>query len=338
MVSVIIPVFNRKRFIGDAIASVLGQSYRNIEVIVIDDGSTDGTRGVVESFRDDRRLCYRYQENSGKPSVVRNRALSLARGEYVCFLDSDDILSSDSIERRLEVLRSNPDVGAVCADWLDFRGNFSRNKLVPSYILRGQFLEKLPEALVKRRFDDVVVYGHDFIYEMFYTNVIKTSTVMVRRKLLDEEGHFDETMTIGEDCELWMRLGNRTHFAYILSPLCYARSHDENITRDRLRNFAEDAKVLQKFLRGHVFHSEQGKNRFYTRIAEFYFDGGWHLYNVYRVDEAKERFRQALRYKPSLRHLRYAVISHLPIATIRLARQVKRKVFPPVSPEGVSEA
>lgn len=336
MVTVIIPVYNRERYIGDAIESVLTQTHENLEVIVVDDGSTDGTRQVVESFCNDPRLIYRHQPNSGKPSVVRNQALRMARGRYICFLDSDDILVPDSIAQRVELLKSNVDIGAVCGHWLDFRGAFSVSKLTPSYIIRGRFLQKLPDSLVQRRLDNGVVYGHDFIYEMFYTNVIKTSSVMVRRELIDEVGHFDETMTIGEDCDLWMRLGNVTYFCYILSPVCYARSHDQNITFDKLRNHIEDTKVLDKFLKGHRFHSRIGKKRFYKRVAHFYFDGGWLLYNRYRIDEAKMRFRRALRYRPTMTNFQYAVLTQFPLGTIKWVRQTKRKIAGLLSPQEFS--
>jgi glycosyltransferase involved in cell wall biosynthesis len=325
MVSVIIPVYNRERYIAEALNSVLQQTEQPLEIIVVDDGSTDNTQQVVRTFLSDPRITLICQEHSGKPSIARNRGIKNARGKYLCFLDSDDILLPKSIATRLQILEHHKDVGVVCSDWLDFKGGLDSSSAMPSYIARSGFLNRVASEHGERQLHDAVVLGPGFIYEIFYTNIVKTSTVIIRRELFDKAGGFDEALTIGEDCDLWLRLGTMTRFCYCLSPQCYARSHRLNITRDMLKNYREDARVIEKFLASHEFIKDSWKKRFYAKVADFYFDGAWHLYTRNRFDEARCRFRKAFRYQPfRFRHLKSMVVIHLPHEIIVMLRRLRK--------------
>ncbi len=108
-VSIIIPTYNRANFIGEAVASALGQDYQDIEVIVIDDGSTDETEDILATFRDHRLICVR-QDNAGR-SRARNRAIAMARGEYITFLDSDDYYLPSKVGTQVAFLDANPEFG-----------------------------------------------------------------------------------------------------------------------------------------------------------------------------------------------------------------------------------
>ena len=118
-VSIIIPTYNRANFLGEAVASALGQDYGQIEVIVIDDGSTDDTKKVLETFKDQRLVCA-HQENAGR-SRARNRAIAMARGQYITFLDSDDYYLPSKVGTQVAFLDANPQFGmaymsAFCVD------------------------------------------------------------------------------------------------------------------------------------------------------------------------------------------------------------------------------
>ena len=103
LVSVIIPVYNRVKYIYDCLESVLTQSYRKLEIIVIDDGSTDGTGSEIKKIQD-KRIQYIYQENSGHPGMARNSGLKKAHGDYIAFLDSDDIWQPEKIEKQIALI------------------------------------------------------------------------------------------------------------------------------------------------------------------------------------------------------------------------------------------
>ncbi len=124
LVSVIIPTYNYGRYLGKALESCRSQTYKGLEIIVVDDGSTDDTRGVVERFGPG--VVYIFQANQGV-SRARNRGLDVARGELLTFLDADDYLLPDSIADRVEVLQRRPDIGIVFSDSYscDAEGNLS---------------------------------------------------------------------------------------------------------------------------------------------------------------------------------------------------------------------
>jgi glycosyltransferase involved in cell wall biosynthesis len=113
LVSIIIPTYNYGRYLSKAVKSCLDQTYRNLEIIVVDDGSTDDTRKIVEGL--DSRLVYVHQENQGV-SAARNNGLGRARGAFIAFLDADDYLLPDSVAARVEVLLKHPDIGIVFTD------------------------------------------------------------------------------------------------------------------------------------------------------------------------------------------------------------------------------
>ena len=123
LVSIIVPTFNYDKFIGEALDSVLCQSYQNIECIVIDDGSTDATQKIVIEYQcRDPRIRYIYQDNMGV-SAARNNGLRNAKGEFIQFLDADDLIDSKKIELQLSFLVAHPEVDVVYGDGFYFRTN-----------------------------------------------------------------------------------------------------------------------------------------------------------------------------------------------------------------------
>ena len=111
-VSVIIPTYNREATLKRAVESVLNQTYTDFELIIVDDGSTDNTRQLVENIHDDRITYYYVKINSGA-AAARNYGIERAEGEYIAFQDSDDYWHSDKLEKQMKVMESNPDIGFV---------------------------------------------------------------------------------------------------------------------------------------------------------------------------------------------------------------------------------
>jgi glycosyltransferase involved in cell wall biosynthesis len=115
LISVIIPTYNRENFIKETIDSVLNQTYKNIEILIVDDGSTDNTREIIESINDPR-IIYIYQDNTGA-SASRNTGIKNAKGEYVAFLDSDDSWLPDKLEKQIKFIQNNPQID-ICGGWI----------------------------------------------------------------------------------------------------------------------------------------------------------------------------------------------------------------------------
>jgi glycosyltransferase involved in cell wall biosynthesis len=201
-VSVIIPTYNDATYLPVAIESVLAQSCQDFELIVIDDGSTDNTRTVLQSYL--ARIRYIYQENQGE-SVARNQGIRLAQGEYVAFLDSDDVWLPAKLARQVEIMAAHPQGVLLYTD--SYLTDAAGKEI--GYLGCGT---PGSAAMVRDMARDLVI---DNV-------VMSASTVMVRRAALAGLELFDAAIQWGEDWDLWIRLALRGPMVYLPEPLaCY---------------------------------------------------------------------------------------------------------------------
>jgi len=211
LVSVMMPAFNAEAYIQTAIDSLIHQSYEAWELIVIDDGSTDSTPKIVRGYADPRIRMY-HQPNGGEASA-RNAALHHLRGEYIAFLDTDDIFLPHHLQVMVDLLASNDDLGGVYTD-----GNYIDE--------RGRELEKLS---TRRRGP-----FEGFIFEQ----VVRSSDVfgppvcmLLRRKsITDHDLYYDETIGLGMDWDFITRFSEHSKFGYIKDVTCEYRIHQSNLT------------------------------------------------------------------------------------------------------------
>jgi glycosyltransferase involved in cell wall biosynthesis len=205
-VSVIIPAYNRAHLIGLTLESVRRQSYKDYEIVVVDDGSTDDTAKVVLESAPAAR--YLWQENVGVPEVL-NVCVREAHGEYIGFLGSDDALLPGALERQVRALDENPNVGMVHgAVWLMDEGGRLTSVLKPPFAT-----------------EDYVRSGREEVALLLMSNHIVAPTVMARRQAFDEVGLFDRRLGLYEDWNMWMRILGRWDIAYIDDPLTCYRVH-----------------------------------------------------------------------------------------------------------------
>ena len=206
LVSIVIPTYNRARFIGQAVTSALNQTHRELEVIVVDDGSTDNTQSILSTFEDTRLKIVRLEKNSGR-SRARNIALRAARGEYVSFLDSDDYYLPGKIELQVNYLRENPATDMIytasaCVD---------ENDASLDYFYRAPVSGDIYKEIA-----------------FFKPLTITLPTVMLRRHVVDEVGPFDEAMDRFEDTDYWRRISKRFRVGAIDEVTCHIRTHKGN--------------------------------------------------------------------------------------------------------------
>lgn len=207
LVSVVIPTYNRKDYVQEAINSVLAQTYTNYEIIVVDDGSTDGTGEVLQARYGDR-IRYVWQINQGE-SVARNQGIAKTQGEYIAFLDSDDLWLPDKLERQISFLQSSPEVGMVSGQAWVIDENGDRHG----------------EQLLGARPD---MPGRLTLQELLLQNQIAgPSTVMVRRSVLQMTGGFDPQIKYGEDWDLWLQVIRLTLVHVMNTPLSCIRRHSK---------------------------------------------------------------------------------------------------------------
>jgi glycosyltransferase involved in cell wall biosynthesis len=220
-VSVVIPAYNAGRYLAAAVDSVLRQTFGDLEIVIVDDGSTDDTPAVLSAYGE--RIQVLRQANAGV-ARARNAGTAAARGDYVAFLDADDLWQPEKIEKQMITLAATQDCRAC----------YSAFTLLASDRI---VLSRSPRraSLV----EDLLLLG----------NVVGTpSTVVCDRALLLEVSGFDPELSLGADWDLWLRLAVRTEFAYIDESLVGYRIHDTNMSRDVALLERDSERLLQKAL------------------------------------------------------------------------------------------
>ena len=237
-VSVVMPAYNHRRFVGQAIASVLDQSFRDFELLVVDDGSTDGTPNVIRQFQDVRLMLEVFPANRGAV-VAENTAIRSSRGEYIAILNSDDYFLPGKLETQVNFLDANPAVAAVFGlpGRIDERG-------AP---LPGLAEFEIGARIVQSRLEWLRVF-------FFLGNFLCHPTVMMRRAALDDVGLYDPRLASLPDFDMWVRLGMRHDLRLLHQPLTAFRVLDQerNASRgdeNRRRGEFERVQVLKHYRR-----------------------------------------------------------------------------------------
>ena len=222
-VSVVIPAFNCGDYIVEAIASVVAQDYPDIEIVVVDDGSSDDTAAKVTSAFPE--VLYIRQENAGS-AIARNRGILASSGELVAFLDADDLWLPGKLDKQVRYLMEHPEVSLVYTD-------FSRSADVE---------HDISSRLATRKF---WTQGSEFL-SLLRQNFLHTSSVILRRKILADSGIFDPKFRNAQDWDLWIRVGEVGRFALIDEVLTRYRLHPDQAIKSPAfrRNVVYADKVL----------------------------------------------------------------------------------------------
>jgi glycosyltransferase involved in cell wall biosynthesis len=205
-VSVIIPTFNYGRFIGEAIESVLVQSYPIAEIIVVDDGSTDETSAVLEAFGERVRVIS--GPNSGV-GAARNKGFAVSNGDFIAFLDADDIWASDKIEKQMAAFDADTDLGLVHCGIREFDST------------TGETLSERCQGRHGWVADELLLFESPVIY-------VSGSVWVVRREIFTELGGFDTRLKVGEDWEFCYRVARRAKIGFVPEALVNYRKHGKN--------------------------------------------------------------------------------------------------------------
>jgi glycosyltransferase involved in cell wall biosynthesis len=272
-VSVIIPAYNCERYISTAVDSVVNQTYQNWEIIVVDDGSTDNTKRVLEPYRD--VIQYVYQENQGA-AIARNRACELAKGEFLAFLDADDFFLPEKLAKQIACFEANPSLGMVQNGWLmvDETGK--------------DICASLPwEAAPKLDLETFVVYKN-----------VRPSAMMLRREWWERVGGFDPRFPPTEDLDFALRLALKgcqcTWLKEILT--CY-RQHDRNLMSGGAKVMTSMEIVMENFFARHDLPDRIRR----LKKAERYKCLVWIAWRMYRdgyLAEMVECLQKSLYYTP----------------------------------------
>lgn len=251
-VSVVIASYNRAQLLGATLDSILGQKFRDFEVIVVDDGSSDETARVVGSYGS--RIQYLYQENQG-PSAARNYGVRHAKAEWISIQDSDDLCLPNHLEVLYRYVRSNPGVGMVFANGEYLGGPVhNRETIIPK--ARSRQLASRPVTLE----------------DLFDKSIVRLQAGLIAKTCYDEISGHDENLRICMDLDLAFRLWARCPVAYLDEVVFSYRKHDGNISADQERRLGENIRVIEKLLHDNPRAEEiLGRGRIQGRLAYRYY-------------------------------------------------------------------
>lgn len=270
-VSIIIPVFNSEKFIQKTIESVIAQTYSDWEIIAINDGSTDKSLEILNKYKQElpSKIHVINQKNSG-PSSTRNKGITEAKGKYIAFLDSDDLWMLNKLEKQVEFLESDKEIGLLFSDCYVIEGN---------RIINGKsYLERSKPFRGK-------IFNH-----LFYNNFIPTSTAIVRKDVLKEVGLFNQQYKISQDYDLWLRIAENYSVDFLDELLAEYRFHNEGISRNVELMINEDFNIMQYWLNTKPelkkklnIQIKQKRTRLHYQLALYY-------YHNFKIMKASQEF------------------------------------------------
>jgi len=244
LVSVVIPAYNCGNLIGETLESVVTQDYPKFEVIVVDDGSTDNTQQVVESFGSDK-VRYIKQANSGGPSRPRNKGIQEARGRYIALIDSDDVMLPGKIACAVALLDQEPDLGFIFTNFVKF--DESRGQYPGAFLDTYEYFRNLPKRRIGK---SCYVIRSAAAYDgLVSENYVGTSSVVIRKAVFDRVGLFDESMAGPEDFDMWLRVTSLYNIGFIDMIGHRYRVRTESITtRGDKRLIPHKVRILEREL------------------------------------------------------------------------------------------
>ncbi len=272
LISVIIPTFNRAEFLKISISSVLNQTFKEFELLIIDDGSTDNTKEIIKSFNDDRIKYIYYNQNKG-PSYARNTGIKLAQSNFIAFLDSDDKWKNEKLEIQYKSMLKN--------------SNYLLSHTEEIWYKNGKILN--PKKIHKKQQGDV-------FQQSLRLCAISMSTVMVKKELFKIVGLFDENLLVCEDYDMWLRVTARFPVLLISDALTikYGGHKDQLSQRfigmDKFRIYAIEKLINSEILskeklkmaikeleyksliygKGCIKHNKKEEGEYYLQLPEKY--------------------------------------------------------------------
>jgi len=305
-VSVIIPTYNRARYVTKAIESVLAQTYHDYEIIVIDDGSTDNTKEVLQPYMD--RIRYIYQQNAGV-SAARNTGISEARGEWIAFLDSDDEWLPEKLDVQMEYVARHPEIIAHTVN-IDLSDYGSTGETSFSHC---GFSPKEKEGIIRE----------PFLPHFKYRTLQMPPGVICRKKAAVQAGLFDESLSICEDYDFMCRLALEGSWGYSNGVLVATHRRRETIKGlsaarkfDRINTCKSLIKVHSKLLSDCCLKNDE-KYFVSKLLAGNYRTLGQLLSGRSSYEESRQAFRRACEIRLSLKSCIWYVLSRLPESVLK---------------------
>ena len=230
LVSVVIATYNCRRYLGQAIESVLAQTYTDLELHVVDDGSTDGTAEEVARYLGDPRVRYHSQTNMGQ-TAAKNHGIRKSRGEFIAFCDADDLWLPDKLALQITAFADNPRLGVVYS--------------------RAALIEERGVRIAHDRSDEPEHPSGWVTGALFKMNFIPFGTAIVRRRCLEHAGAFDERYRMGIDWELWLRISVHYQFQFVDVETYAYRVWSGQMSKNWRGRYEHAFRIMREFLDQH---------------------------------------------------------------------------------------
>jgi glycosyltransferase involved in cell wall biosynthesis len=301
-VSVIMPAYNAGRYIRESLDSIFAQTYKTYEVIVVDDGSTDETQSILKEYPGVRCL---YIHRRG-PAAARNIGIRNSDGEFIAFLDSDDIWLPEKLAKQVKEMIDDPETGLL----------FTENSFFNQAGIISGYLDKRKRLM-----------EGDIVQNIFWKSGIVTPTVMVRRKVFDQVGYFEEGLICSEDDNMWMRIANQTKVSLLDEQLVLVRVRDNSLSKTKGNIFSGVKAHLALLESKYPELREKLGKLVEMKHAVLNTAQGLMLLDLNKRREARQEFLEAIRYRPmSASNYAYWCVTFLPVPLLDLLRKIKRAV------------
>lgn len=232
-ISVVIPAYNSKEYIARTLDTVMNQTKLPFEVIIVDDGSKDGTinevKHYIETNPEAGRIVKLIQQQNTGAGAARNRGIKAAKGDWISFLDSDDLWDSGKLKKTIEVVKERPDAVIITHD---------------EYVIQ----EKRPGKKVYCPLHTKYVEQENLFLQLYRHNLFSTSCMTVKREILIKEGGFDTTLLSAQDYDMWIRVGKSGNAVFIKEPLETYVLRKGNITSNTYRRYQCEMKICKKYI------------------------------------------------------------------------------------------
>ena len=274
-ISIVIAAYNAAATVSETLATVAGQTYRDFELIVVNDGSRDETPAILQSHaRSWPWMSWVSQENSGV-SAARERGIELARGEYVSFLDADDLWMPNKLEAQMAEFDRDETVALVCSDALDFWPDHDERMTL--------FQQKAPAR-------------GSVLRQLFSANFIYSSAVVVRKSALLAANGFNGGLKVNEDYDLWMRLAEQLKFGYVNQVLVRRRMLLSSLTRaNQMACYEQDLKIIDHWVARRPDLFSEDSDQVQCRRALILARMGYYHLASRNFSQARDAYRRAMK-------------------------------------------
>jgi hypothetical protein len=317
-VSVIIPAYNCAKYICEAIDSVLDQTFRDFEIIIVD-SSSDNTLEILKKYGS--KIRYFFQRNAGV-SAARNLGIKVAQGEYIAFLDADDVWLQDKLQLEIDILSKNHESAIIFTDCesFNFKGTV-RHSL--TRITTKPERDSLGFQILQTTMNDGSIFKGYFYKDLLWNNFIPTCTVLAKKKVFDEVRYFNENLLVCEDYDLWLRIALAYPLIYLNKVTARYRLRDDGLSGKEIIRPYLYKKWHGEIMEIHLKNCPMEYKNFITaKVIDCYKNAIWGYFNNNDCKEARSLCIKSLSFNKQQKKLfLYLLFSFMPISVIKIFRK-----------------